>query len=81
MHRTMLQLDEPLYGRLKNEAFEKGVSLSALVRELLSKALGLAGRRKKKMLISQFKFIGCGRSREKLDAEKHDEYLAEDFLK
>ena len=80
MHRTLVQLEESLYQQIRNLAYEKGVSLSAVVRELLAKALH--GRtKKKKMRIDQFKFIGCGRSKEPLNAEDHDDYLAEDILK
>lgn len=80
MRRTLIQFDEPLYQQLRTLAFEKGVSFSSLVRDLLAKALG-AGRRKKKMRIDQFKFIGAGRSKEGNIAENHDDYIAEDILK
>ena len=79
MHRTLVQLDDPLYKELRQKAFERGISLAGLVRELLSKALGRVKR--KKMRIDQFKFIGSGHSREKLIAEDHNKYLGEDFLK
>ncbi len=80
MHRTLVQLEESLYQQLRNLAHERGVSISAIVRELLDKALGRT-KKKKKMRIDQFKFIGMGRSKEPLNAEDHDEYLAEDYLK
>lgn len=80
MHRTLVQLEESLYQQIRDLAYEKGSSLSAVVRELLKKALH--GRtKKKKMRIDQFKFIGAGRSKEGDIAENHDKYLAEDFLK
>ncbi len=80
MHRTLVQLDESLYEQLRTLAFEKGISLSAIVRDLLARALGRT-KRKKKLRIDQFKFIGCGHSKEQLNAEDHDKYLGEDFLK
>lgn len=84
VHRTLIQLDESLYEQLKELAHSRRISLAAVIRQLLSTALGRGGSKaKKKMLISQFKFIGMGRSKgkEKLTSEKHDDYLAEDFLK
>jgi predicted CopG family antitoxin len=82
MHRTLIQLDESLYEQLKELAHARRVSLSGVIRELLAKALGRgAPKKKKKMLISQFKFIGSGRSKEHNIAERHDQYLADDILK
>ena len=79
MHRTLVQLDESLYQELKRRAFELGISLSALVRNLLSQVV--SGKKKKRMRIDQFKFIGMGRTKERDIAANHDKYLAEDFLK
>ena len=81
MHRTLIQLDESLYEQLKELAHARRISLSGVIRELLAKALGGGARKKKKMLIDQFTFIGSGRSSTPLTAEKHDDYLAEDILK
>ena len=81
MHRTLIQLDEPLYEDLKRRAFEAGISLSGLIRGILSKAIGRGRITKKKRKIDSFKFIGSGRSKEKLTSVDHDKYLAEDFLK
>lgn len=80
VHRTLIQLDETLYQQIRSLAYEKGVSFSAAVRDLLSKAFAKKGSKKKKR-IESFKFIGSGRSKEPLNAEEHDKYLAEDFLK
>jgi predicted DNA-binding ribbon-helix-helix protein len=79
VHRTLVQLEESLYQQLRDLAHERGLSLSALVRELLNKALH-GPAKKKKMKIDQFKFIGSGRSKEKNISERHDDYLAEDIL-
>lgn len=82
VHRTLIQLDESLYEQLKELAHSRRISLAAVIRQLLSTALGRdRPQKKKKMLISQFKFIGSGSSKEHDIAEKHDDYLAEDILK
>ena len=80
MHRTLVQLEEPLYQELKRRAFEMGISLSALVRNLLSRAVR-GNEKKVRRRIDQFKFIGMGRSKERDIAVNHDKYLAEDYLK
>lgn len=80
MHRTLVQLEESLYQQIRDLAHERGMSLSAVVRELLGKALRIPAK-KKKMKIDQFKFIGSGKSKEKDISERHDDYLAEDYLK
>jgi hypothetical protein len=80
MHRTLVQLEESLYQQLRDLAHDRGISLSAIVRELLNKAVR-GPAKKKKMKIDQFKFIGSGRSKTPLNSENHDEYLAEDYLK
>jgi hypothetical protein len=82
MHRTLIQLDESLYEQLKELAHARRISLAGVIRELLAKALGHgAPKKRKKLLISQFKFIGSGRSKEHDISERHDEYLAEDIQK
>lgn len=75
MHRTMIQLEDTQYELLKNRAFEEGVSLAALLRKALDMFLG-RGKRKKKLRIDQFKFIGCGQSGVRDLAKRHDDYLA-----
>lgn len=72
----MIQLEEPLYEMLKNRAFETRQSLSALIRQTLAKAFRVKPR-KKKLRISQFKFIGMGHSGLRDVAERHDDYIAE----
>ncbi len=83
MKRTQIQLDATTYEALRRRAFERGLSLSALVRESLAQYLG-AGKRKQRPTIQDFTFIGSGRSRQgRLSpvSERHDEALAEVFLK
>lgn len=40
MKRTQIQLDERTYEALRRRAFEKGCSMSSLVRELMARSLG-----------------------------------------
>lgn len=40
MKRMQIQVDEELYRKLKEEAHARGTSMSALIREALTKALG-----------------------------------------
>lgn len=77
MKRTQIQLDERTYETLRRRAFEKGCSISALVRELLAHALG-TGRVRGRPTMKDFTFIGAGRSRQgRLSpvSERHDEAL------
>ncbi len=79
--RTQIQLDERTYEALRRQAFEKGRSISSLVRELLSHALGTR-KSKRRPTMKDFSFIGAGRSRQgRLSpvSERHDEALEETF--
>jgi len=78
MVRAQIQLDERTYEALRRRAFEKGKSMSALVREELAKALGVE-RPKKKYSAKNFPWIGAGRSRRGPHniAENHDEEFAD----
>lgn len=83
MKRTQIQLDANTYEALRRRAFVQGRSLSALVRESLAEYLG-TGKRKQRPTIQDFTFISSGRSRQgRLSpvSERHDEALAEVFLK
>jgi hypothetical protein len=79
MKRTQIQLDEATYANLRREAYERGCSISALVRETLARSFG--GQRSKKPTgVRGFRFVGSGRSRQGGLApvsERHDEALAE----
>lgn len=79
MRRTQIQLDERTYKALRRRAYERGCSISAIVREILTRSLG--GRRpQKRLTLKDFPFIGAGRSDQgKLSpvSERHDEALAE----
>ncbi len=80
MRRTQVQLDEATYRVARTRAFERGISMAGLIRELLQEKLGTKqGRRRR---IEDFTFIGSGRSDPSdLDpiSERHDEALAEDW--
>jgi len=78
MKRMQIQLDERTYEILRRQAFQKGCSLSSLIRELLVRPLG-TGKAGRRASISDFTFIGAGRSRQgRLSpvSERHDEALA-----
>lgn len=81
MKRTQVQLDDATYKALKRKAFERGVSMSALLRELLRAEFNPApGPRR----LESFRFIASGRSEQGHLApisERHDEALAEDFVR
>ncbi len=79
MKRIQIQLDEPIYQALKQKAFERGVSMSALLRELLRERLNPGPMTRS---LNSFNFIGSGCSGQGLlspISERHDEALAEDF--
>jgi plasmid stability protein len=79
MKRTQIQLDERTHETLRRRAFQKGCSMSALVRELLAHSLK-TGKAKTRPSIEDFAFIGVGRSRQgRLSpvSERHDEALKE----
>ena len=81
MKRTLIQLDEETFRRLRQRAFQQERSISALVRELVAK--GLEGERahdKAARRIEQFSSVRAGRSKQgKLApvSERHDEALDE----
>lgn len=79
MKRTQVQLDDATYEALRRKAFERGISMSALLRELLREGLNVTPRPHR---LESFRFIGSGESRQGRLApvsERHDEALAEDF--
>lgn len=79
MRRTQIQLDEPTYETLRRQAYQRGCSISAVVRALLAQSLSTP-RAKRRASLKQFSFIGAGYSRQGESApvsERHDEALAE----
>ena len=80
MKRTQLQLDEATYEALRGAAFDRGVSMAAVVRESLREYLAIDSATAWKL--EDLSFVGSGRSsRTGLEpvSERHDEALAEDF--
>ena len=80
MKRTQLQLDEATYEAVRSTAFDRGVSMAAVVRESLRQYLAIDSAPVWKL--DDLTFVGSGRSsRTGLEpvSERHDEALAEDF--
>jgi hypothetical protein len=82
MRRTLVQLDETTYNRLRQQAFRQARSMSSLVREMVARGLEADTGRKRRTRISQFSSVGAGRSKQgRLSplSEKHDEALSAAF--
>jgi hypothetical protein len=77
MIRTQIQLTEDQARELKRIAAERGISVSAVIREAVEKAVtvddGPARRRRALNAVGRF------RSGKKDVGTEHDRYLAEDF--
>lgn len=83
MKRTQVQLDERTYQMLRREAFQRGRSMSSLVRESLALSLGAKPSRRRRS-VKEFTFIASGRSRQGRLApvsERHNAALAEALQK
>ena len=81
MIRTQIQLDESTWERLRQIAFQKKTSIAAVVREMIKAQV--SPKRKTKLRMEDFTFIGSGRSRGKgagTIAERHDEEFADSIL-
>jgi plasmid stability protein len=84
MKRTQVQLDDRTYAALRRRAYERGCSISALVRELLAQSLRSPAPVGRRLSLADFPFIGAGRSSQEGRApvsERHDEALAEALTK
>jgi plasmid stability protein len=84
MKRTLVQLDDETYRKLRQQAFRQERSMSSVVREMVTQGLGGAAVRKRPMRVSQFSSVGAGRSKQGRLApvsEKHDAALAAAFEK
>lgn len=82
MRRLQIQLDEPLYDRLRRRAFEKQTSMASLVREAVAESLtpsGSAGRKRYPL----GGLVGIAKSGPLPDgravSEHHDEALSEAY--
>lgn len=82
MKRTQLQLDESTYEALRERAYKEGRSLSAVAREILSRALEERPVKRSLRREKEFPFIASGASSQGDLApvsERHDEALSEAF--
>ena len=78
MTRAQLQIDDDTYEALRLRAFRERKSMSALVREMLRKELGME-KQPERVRTVRFSFIGSGASGRKDISVRHDEALEEDF--
>jgi plasmid stability protein len=79
MKRTLVQLDEETYRKLRQQAFRQERSVSSLVREMVAKGLEGDAVRRRPARVNQFSSVRAGRSKQgRLSpiSEKHDEALA-----
>lgn len=84
MKRTLVQLDEETYQKLRQQAFRQARSISALVREMVSRGLEGEVPRKRPTQASDFLSVRAGRSKQghlSPVSEKHDNALAAAFEK
>jgi len=84
MRRTLIQLDETTYGKLRQRAFQQERSISSVVREMVQEGLEIGVRRAKPKHASQLLSVAAGRSKPERGSpvsERHDEVLAAAFEK
>ena len=74
--RTQVQLRPDQHRRLREEAFRRGISVSALLRELVDERLPRR-RRTQREIEQAMAFVGIGRGLPDDIVERHDDYLAE----
>lgn len=79
MRRIQVLLDESTYELLRGRAFERGLPISALVREVLAEHFSTARSQPR---LDYLTFLGAGSSVQGASgpiSERHDEALAEAF--
>ena len=84
MKRTLVQIDDETYRKLRQRAFRQERSISAVVRELVARGLDEDRGRPGPTKVSQFSSVKAGRSRQgRLSrvSETHDDVLAAAFEK
>lgn len=82
MVKTQVQLPEEDLAELRRMAAEEGVSVSELVRRGVKQVLDAKGKPSREELWERAsKVIGKFRSGKTDIGQRHDDYLAEDFLK
>lgn len=78
MRRVQLQLDEATYEALRRRAFRRRQSLSAAVREILARHLGVSRPRRKRSTLADFPWVGAASVNDPYCvSEDHDRALAE----
>lgn len=81
MKRTQIQLEEPMFEALRQIAFQKRISVAAVMREMIKRQI--SPKQKSKLRLEDFTFIDSGRSHGKgagTIAERHDEEFADTIL-
>ncbi len=82
MVKTQVQLPEEDLAELRRMAAEEGVSVSELVRRGVKQVLEAKGKPSREELWDRaMKLVGMFRSGKTDIGRRHDDYLAEDFLK
>ena len=84
MKRTLIQLDDDTYRRLRQHAFRQERSISSVVREMVAKGLSTDASRQRPTRVGQFASVRAGRSKQgrlATTSEKHDEALLAAFEK
>ena len=77
MIRTQIQLEDSMWERLRQIAFQRKSSIAAVIREMI--ATQVSPKQKTKLRMEDFTFIGSGRSSGKgagTISERHDEEFA-----
>jgi len=82
MRRTLIQLDEETYQKVRERAFRQERSMASVVRELIARGLEGEAGRKTRPRSRRFSSVGAGRSTQgslSPVSERHDEALARAF--
>jgi plasmid stability protein len=84
MRRTLIQLDEDTYRKLRERAFRQERSLAAVVRELVARGLAGEAGRNRRPRVRQLSSVSAGRSTQgplSPVSERHDEALGAAFAR
>ena len=84
MKRTLIQLDDETYRRLRQQAFRTERSVSSIVREMVAKGLDGDAPQKRRTHLADFASVRAGRSTQGAlspVSEKHDAAVAAAFEK
>ena len=65
MKRTQIQLEQSAYKLLKNRAHAENRSMASVIRDAVDAYLEMPKHPKRKLKLSDFSFIGSGRSDDK----------------